>query len=104
MDFTFAYGPALSYLSKEDQQKYSAEFKKYLQKTWRDDVTHKEWKGYYLLPAFEPATAQFAYDQWNPNKGDVIVASYAKTGRNFAIEILCCSDYCTRESKLTTPP
>ena len=63
MDFTFAYGPALKYLSVEDQQKYSAEFKRYMQKAWRDDVTQKEWNGYQFFPGFEPATAQFAYDQ-----------------------------------------
>ncbi|CAK8692762.1 unnamed protein product [Clavelina lepadiformis] len=96
MDFTFAYGPALSYLSEEDQQKYSVEFKKYLQKAWKEDATQKEWKGYYFLPAFEPVTAQFAYNQWNPNKGDVIVASYPKTGtiwmRELVRHILYCHD------------
>ena len=88
MDNTYAYGPTLSYLSKEDQQKYSAEFKRYLQKAWREDATPKEWNGYYFLPAHEPATAQCAYNEWNPNEGDVIVASYPKTGDMF-VRLYC---------------
>ncbi|CAK8692758.1 sulfotransferase 1B1-like [Clavelina lepadiformis] len=100
MDFTFAYGPTLSYLSVEDQQKYSAEFKRYLQKAWRDDVTHKQWNGYYLLPAHEPAAAQFAYNKWNPNEGDVIVASYPKTGTNWMAELVSNIAYCHDEEML----
>ena len=87
MDTTFVYGPALSYLTEEDQQKYSAEFKRYLQKAWREDVALNELKGYYLLTAFEPVTAQYAYNLWNPNADDVIVASYAKTGKAFVLSL-----------------
>ncbi|CAK8692764.1 sulfotransferase 1B1-like [Clavelina lepadiformis] len=88
MDTTFVYGPALSYLTEEDQQKYSAEFKRYLQKAWREDVALNELKGYYLLTAFEPVTAQYAYNLWNPNADDVIVASYAKTGTTWMRELV----------------
>ncbi|CAK8692760.1 unnamed protein product [Clavelina lepadiformis] len=72
MDVTFAYGSALSCLSEANQQKYSAEFKKYLQKALEGEAAaEKEWKGYqyHLVPGFEPATAQFACNQWNPCKG-----------------------------------
>ncbi|CAK8692757.1 unnamed protein product [Clavelina lepadiformis] len=100
MDTKFAYKSTLSYLSEEDQQKYSAEFKKYLQKAWRDDVTHKECNGYYFLPAHEPTTAQFAYNQWAPNEGDVIVASYPKTGSTWMAELVCNIVYCHDEDMI----
>ncbi|CAK8692756.1 unnamed protein product [Clavelina lepadiformis] len=100
MDNTYAYGPTLSYLSKEDQQKYSAEFKRYLQKAWREDATPKEWNGYYLLPAHEPATAQCAYNEWNPKEGDVIVASYPKTGTTWLGELVCNVVHCHDQKML----
>lgn len=40
-----------------------------------------EWKGYHFLPGFDADTAKYAYNVFSPKPGDVLVATYAKTGR-----------------------
>jgi len=39
-----------------------------------------EWKGYHLIPGFEADTAKYAYNVFTPKPGEVLVATYAKTG------------------------
>lgn len=43
---------------------------------------------YTFLPPFHPDTIKAGYNNWQPNKGDVLVTTYAKTGTTWAREIV----------------
>jgi len=44
-----------------------------------------EWDGYRFPPGFRTNTAQYAYDKFEPKEGDVMVASYGKTGERSSL-------------------
>jgi len=48
-----------------------------------------EWKGYHLIPGFDADTAKHAYNVFRPKPGDVLVATYGKTGPFYT-----CNDSC----------
>jgi len=39
-----------------------------------------EWNGYHFVPGFDAETAKYAFENFNPKRGDVLVATFAKTG------------------------
>jgi len=39
-----------------------------------------EWNGFHLLPGFDADTAKHVYNNFDPKSGDVLVATYVKTG------------------------
>lgn len=55
-------------------------------KRYGESVAIPEWNGYRLSIGFEQETAQYAYNKFEPNFGDVLVASYPKTGKFYEIE------------------
>nr|XP_018670918.1 sulfotransferase 1C2-like isoform X1 [Ciona intestinalis] len=48
----------------------------------------EEWKDRRFFPGFRAKTAEFCYDDWHPRKGDVVVASFLKTGTHWVREIV----------------
>ncbi|XP_002125281.2 sulfotransferase 1B1 [Ciona intestinalis] len=51
-------------------------------------ATIAEFKGHRLQPTFPAEGIEYAYDNWTPNSGDVIVASFPRTGTNWTTEIV----------------
>lgn len=47
------------------------------------DSEVKVCEGYHLAPWFDPEMAKYAYDRWEPRKGDILIAAYPKTGIRF---------------------
>ena len=42
---------------------------------------------YQFMPPFSPEVVEWAHDNWTPRGGDVLVASYPKTGSLLRLEI-----------------
>ena len=42
-----------------------------------------EWQGRIMSPGFSANAAKYFYENWSPNKGDVLVSGYPKTGKLF---------------------
>uniref|UniRef100_H2Z405 Sulfotransferase n=1 Tax=Ciona savignyi TaxID=51511 RepID=H2Z405_CIOSA len=47
-----------------------------------------EWMGRQFFPGFRAKTAEFCFENWSPKKGDVLVASFMKTGTHWVREIV----------------
>ena len=47
---------------------------------WRSSAI-LEYNSYRMLPVFRPSTIKRAYEDWIPNKGDVIISTFHKTGQ-----------------------
>lgn len=41
---------------------------------------YKKYKDYILPPGFEPEMIRIVNEEWEPREGDIVVASYPKTG------------------------
>lgn len=73
-------------LSPEEIEKFTAEVLKRNAMFSEIDI-HRHGE-YTLLPPFFPDTLQEGYDNWEPGKGVVLLATFAKTGTTWVTEIL----------------
>ena len=79
------YMPEDKRLSPEEIQKFSNEVLKRNGMFSKIDIhTHGD---YTLLPPFFPDTLQEGYDNWEPGKGVVLLATFAKTGRIYLLYV-----------------
>jgi len=83
----------LSQLMPEDKRLSAEELKKFTEEVLERnamfstiDIHHHG--DYTLLPPFFPDTLQEGYDNWQPGKGLVLLATFAKTGTTWVTEIL----------------
>ncbi|XP_076818062.1 amine sulfotransferase-like isoform X2 [Clavelina lepadiformis] len=91
--------PAVNLIPKEkrpDPEIY-INYHKY---AYLQNPTLKSWNGYQFNPGFEPDTAQFAYEKWEPRGNDVIVATYPKAGTTWTRELLRQIIFLTDEKNL----
>ncbi|CAK8692823.1 unnamed protein product [Clavelina lepadiformis] len=64
----------------EDKRPDAEVYINFQKSTFLENPIQKSWKDYLLYPGFEPETAQFANEEWNPRKNDVIVATFVRAG------------------------
>ncbi|XP_076816857.1 amine sulfotransferase-like [Clavelina lepadiformis] len=79
--------PAVN-LIPEDIRPNAEVYMDYMKYAFLENPSLKTWKNYIFQPGFEPETAQFAYNQWEPRDNDVIVATFPKAGTTWTRELL----------------
>ena len=73
----------------ESERPNTSEIRKELQETMDEAMlTTGEFKGYRIPAPFSWRNAEWVHHNWMPDKGDVLVASFPKTGsNNFSIAL-----------------
>ena len=81
------------YLPEDERPIISELAEEYLKVNTESSKGNEIFKGCRLPPPFSQYAANWMYDNWMPDRGDVLVAAYPKTGSKFFIVIItlaCC--------------
>ena len=103
MDFEQAVAPvkqALQFLPEQDRP----DFEEFVEKTASNvikSVTEKqEFKNCRFPPMFLAENADWQYENWKPNKGDVLISTYPKTGKICYLIVCLLSDGTTHRTPI----
>lgn len=67
------------YLPKECLESFN-ELKDWMAIENLQKVHSTEWRGHHFAHVFPGETVQYAYENWQPNENDILIASFPKTG------------------------
>lgn len=78
---------ALDFLPEENRPNF-ADFVKKFKANVENNGVRQNFKGFQLIPSFTVENAEYQYENWNPNEGDVLISTYPKSGKyDFVISL-----------------
>ena len=69
----------IEYLPEKERPNVEEAAAEYLKTTFEASLT-ENFKGCRLLPGFTEKSTAYQYENWKPNNGDVLIATFPKTG------------------------